>query len=128
MRIWCVNSIFAAFRVAVPCSGSQWWVSSTGDNTAAGTRQAPYRTIQHAVDQSRPGDTVWVRAGRYEECVFIDAGKGGADGRWLTISAAPGDQRKVIVGYFDTIEEMHAVSDRYKGHTALNVDGSAQRP
>ncbi|MBI4025002.1 MAG: hypothetical protein HY360_08470 [Verrucomicrobia bacterium] len=29
-----------------------------------------------------------------------------------------------IVGYFDTIEEMHQVYDRYKGHTALRVDGS----
>lgn len=29
-----------------------------------------------------------------------------------------------IVGYFDTIDEMHAVYDRYKGHTALTVDAS----
>ena len=27
-----------------------------------------------------------------------------------------------IVGYFDTIEEMHKVYDRYKGHTALTAD------
>jgi len=27
-----------------------------------------------------------------------------------------------IVGYFDTIDEMHAVYNRYKGHTALSVD------
>jgi len=32
-----------------------------------------------------------------------------------------------IVGYFDTIDEMHAVYDRYKGHTALSVDGSGWR-
>ena len=32
-----------------------------------------------------------------------------------------------IVGYFDTIEEMHAVNDRTKGHTALSVDGSGWR-
>jgi hypothetical protein len=32
-----------------------------------------------------------------------------------------------IVGYFDTIEEMHAVNDRYKGHTALSVDKSGWR-
>src|SRR5205085_10321333 len=29
-----------------------------------------------------------------------------------------------VVGYFDTIEEMHRVNDRYKGHTALRVDPS----
>ena len=32
-----------------------------------------------------------------------------------------------IVGYFDTIDEMRAVNDRYKGHTALSVNGSGWR-
>ena len=29
-----------------------------------------------------------------------------------------------VVGYFDTIHAMHAVSNRYKRHTALSIDGS----
>ncbi len=32
-----------------------------------------------------------------------------------------------IVGYFDTIEEMHALSDQYKGHTGLAADASGWR-
>lgn len=32
-----------------------------------------------------------------------------------------------IVGYFDTIEAMHAVYDRYKGHTGLIADSSGWR-
>ena len=32
-----------------------------------------------------------------------------------------------IVGYFDTIEQMHKVYDRYKGHTALTADASGWR-
>ena len=32
-----------------------------------------------------------------------------------------------IVGYFDTIEEMHRVNDRYRGHTALTADASRWR-
>ena len=32
-----------------------------------------------------------------------------------------------IVGYFDTIEEMHAVYEQHKGHTALVVDESGWR-
>jgi hypothetical protein len=32
-----------------------------------------------------------------------------------------------IVGYFDTIDEMHAVNDQFKGHTALSVDESGWR-
>lgn len=32
-----------------------------------------------------------------------------------------------IVGYFDTIEEMHKLYDRYKGHTVLTADASGWR-
>jgi hypothetical protein len=32
-----------------------------------------------------------------------------------------------IVGYFDTIADMHHVYDRYKGHTALTADASGWR-
>ena len=32
-----------------------------------------------------------------------------------------------VVGYFDTIDAMHAVYNRYKGHTALSVDASKWR-
>ena len=32
-----------------------------------------------------------------------------------------------IVGYFDTIDEMHKVYDRYKGHTGLAADASGWR-
>jgi len=32
-----------------------------------------------------------------------------------------------IVGYFDSIEEMHKVYDRYKGHTALTADTAGWR-
>ncbi len=77
---------------------SELWVSPSGDDAAPGAKGAPLRTIQHAVDRAQPGDTVWVRAGRYEECVSIPLEKSGREGQWLTISAAPGDERKAIVG------------------------------
>jgi hypothetical protein len=32
-----------------------------------------------------------------------------------------------LVGYFDTIEEMHEAYGRYKGHTALEADASGWR-
>ncbi len=32
-----------------------------------------------------------------------------------------------IVGYFDTLDDMHAVYDRYRGHTALHVDETGWR-
>jgi len=33
-----------------------------------------------------------------------------------------------IVGYFDTIDQMHAVYQQYKGYTTLTADQSGWRP
>mgnify|MGYP001797806141 CR=1 FL=1 len=42
-------------------------------------------------------------------------GGGGTDIRFY-------QSKPEVVGYFDTIEQMHTVYDRYKGHTALTAD------
>jgi len=86
--------------VAVPAlsQAAQYWVSPSGRDTAAGTKAKPFRTITRAAAAVRPGDTVLVKAGRYEECVAIGAAQSGVPGRWVTFSAAPGDERKVVVG------------------------------
>jgi len=39
----------------------------------------------------------------------------------------PNHTQPHIVGYFDTIEEMHKVYARHKGHTALSADANAWR-
>lgn len=53
----------------------------------AGTDGKTYRTIQSAVDAAKPGDTVEVRGGVYEERVRMT--KGGEPGRPVTVQAAP---------------------------------------
>jgi hypothetical protein len=44
---------------------STYVVSPAGNDSAAGTDQAPWLTLQKAANAVRPGDTVLVRAGRY---------------------------------------------------------------
>ncbi|CAN5596208.1 hypothetical protein BH09PLA1_BH09PLA1_10130 [soil metagenome] len=44
---------------------SAYVVATTGSDSAAGTTDAPWRTLQHAADRVAPGDTVNVRAGNY---------------------------------------------------------------
>src|SRR5215471_13908343 len=53
--------------VVLPASAiaSTYHVSTSGDDTAAGSDKAPWRTIQHAADVVQPGDTVIVHAGTY---------------------------------------------------------------
>ncbi|MEI8063206.1 MAG: NosD domain-containing protein [Verrucomicrobiota bacterium] len=42
------------------------YVAPNGLDTDAGTQDKPWRTIQHAAEQAKPGDIVVVRAGIYE--------------------------------------------------------------
>jgi hypothetical protein len=46
-----------------------YYVSTTGDDRALGTKEAPFRTINHAAQIASAGDTVRVHGGIYREWV-----------------------------------------------------------
>lgn len=65
-------------------------VSLAGDDRWSGlSPQAAWRTISHAAGAVRAGDTVFIHAGEYEECVLVRAT--GDEGRPVTFRAAPGE-------------------------------------
>jgi len=64
------------------------FVAPSGDDAATGTLQNPWRTIQHAVNRTGPGDTVIVQPGLYRESVVISAG--GTSEEPLRVVASPG--------------------------------------
>ena len=66
-------------------------------DTNAGTEEKPFKTIQHAAAVARPGDTVYVMAGRYDERVKVKTS--GADGQTITFQGMP--RRLAVVGGFD---------------------------
>jgi hypothetical protein len=51
--------------VAAPVARATYYVSPTGDDAAAGSIAAPFATIAHAQSVAAPGDTVYLRGGRY---------------------------------------------------------------
>ena len=66
-------------------------------DTNPGTQQKPLKTVQHAADVAKPGDTIYVMAGNYDEQVKVKAG--GTAGRPVAFVAMP--RRSVIVRGFD---------------------------
>jgi Protein of unknown function (DUF1565) len=52
-------------------SGVNYFVSTSGSDTNAGTQSAPWRHINYAASKAQPGDTVNVQAGTYNEIVTI---------------------------------------------------------
>ncbi len=71
--------------------------ASGAADTNPGTEEKPFRTVQHAADAARPGDTVYVMAGKYDERVKVKAG--GTEGKPVAFVAMP--RHSATVGGFD---------------------------
>ncbi len=75
-------------------TGTIYYVSPSGSDGFAGTIDAPFASLKHAVeDVARAGDAVFVCAGTYpmgEIWVRRDRGHGGAPGHYLTIRGYDG--------------------------------------
>ena len=64
---------------AAGCSAGTYYVSPEGSDEASGSKTRPFLTIQKAADVMVPGDTCYVRQGRYTQSVAIKELKGTAD-------------------------------------------------
>jgi hypothetical protein len=72
-------------------SAHDHYVSPQGDDTGPGTWNRPWKTIQHAADSARPGDTVYVREGIYRELVTVSR-SGSRTGGYITLQNFPGER------------------------------------
>lgn len=75
---------------AAAASAGPFYVSPTGRDTNAGTKTRPWKTIQHAADRLRAGQTVYIRAGTYRERVRPKYS--GTAGHLISYRAYPGEQ------------------------------------
>ena len=69
-----------------------YFLSPNGSDSAPGTKQSPWFSINHAVRNSQPGDTIYMLGGTYQyNEVWIQPGQGGANGLYKTLMAYPGE-------------------------------------
>jgi Right handed beta helix region len=66
------------------------YVATNGKDSNPGTIDSPLRTIQHAADIAKPGDTVYVRAGIYCQQLAIKV-SGNAQQGFITFQSQPGE-------------------------------------
>jgi len=66
-------------------------------DTNPGSEEKPFKTVQHAADAAKPGDTVYVMAGQYNERIKVKTS--GAEGQPIKFQALP--RRSATVGGFD---------------------------
>lgn len=73
--------------VPVTGTGETFLVASSGSDENDGSAEAPWATIQHAVDSVSPGDTILIQSGSYTGARIERSGV--PDG-WITLASAPG--------------------------------------
>ena len=66
------------------------YVAINGDDSNPGTMEKPLRTIQHAADVAKPGDTVNVREGSYCQQLGVKV-SGNAEQGFITFRSQPGE-------------------------------------
>lgn len=109
--------LLLGLAIACPLSAAGLHVSPGGDDAGPGTAQAPWRTLQHAADLARAGDTVFVHAGTYRESVLITRG-GTAEARIGFTAVADG---KVVL---DGTDPVRGQWRKYRGDIySVETDG-----
>lgn len=88
-----LGSLAHSAEPSAPASRSahDHYVSPKGNDTGPGTWTQPWKTIQHAADSTRPGDTVHVREGIYHELVTVSR-SGTRTGGYITFESYPGER------------------------------------
>ncbi|HEY2858696.1 MAG TPA: choice-of-anchor Q domain-containing protein [Terracidiphilus sp.] len=95
----CTVTVNAAATVTANYTASHasvtYYVSGSGSDSADGLSAATaFLTLQHAADQTQPGDTVYVMDGTYKNscagCNVLDIATPGTAEAWITYKAYPG--------------------------------------
>ena len=72
-QLWILTAVAGLF--CVTASAAEWFVSPTGNDSAAGTEVAPFRTITNAVARASANDTIILLPGDHVEgSISVDAG------------------------------------------------------
>jgi len=80
----------------------QYFVSKDGDDSNAGSAEKPFGTIGYAVTKLRPGDTLTIRGGTYEENFTVPVS--GTKERPVVIRGAPGERVLIQGGFGSPLE------------------------
>ncbi len=71
-----------------PLLAATFYVSPSGSDSASGTIETPFRSVQHGASVLSPGDTLVILPGTYAEAVVLS--RGGTPQAPVLISAEPG--------------------------------------
>ncbi len=85
-----VSATATVTLLAHSTTGNTYYVATSGNDGSDGSSNAPWKTVQHAADTAKAGDTVFVHNGVYNEHVTFSKSGSSASG-YITFASAPGE-------------------------------------
>ncbi|MDS0525710.1 DUF1565 domain-containing protein [Clostridium sp. SHJSY1] len=73
-------------------STNEIYVSSNGNDSNSGTKDAPFKTLSYAVQVAEPGTTIYLRGGTYQYSSTINLAKSGTSEKRIGIVNYPGEK------------------------------------
>lgn len=119
--------LFLTLVMAAPLSAADYYVAPNGSDRSRGSREQPFGTIARGLAAARsPGDNVTVRKGVYRPAAGLRLVNPGADGRPITLRAAPDEE--VVIDGLDTPKDSNLINIathhiRVQGLTVRNSTG-----
>jgi hypothetical protein len=108
--------LVAIASISAVAPAAQFYVSTTGSDSAVGSAAAPWRTLQHAAEAVGPGDRVTVRPGNYAG-FYLDTS--GTSTSPIEFFAEPG----VLVNQPNPVRTQHGINLENASHVI--IDGFA---
>ncbi len=99
-----ITSIFYIYNHIPIFTQKSIYVSTAGNDANIGSKNYPYRTIQHAVDLAYPGTTINILPGTYRESVIIT--KSGTKQKPIKIVGSTKDKNSVILNGAEPSSQM----------------------
>ncbi len=129
-------TLFIFLGTLVAISQNNYYVAVNGSDSNDGSISSPWLTIQYGVNQLMPQDTLFIKAGTYEEKIDIDVS--GDETGYITIRNYPNDEVILDAINFNNsdsiiwtdnsylrIEGLHLTNNIKNNATGLEIQGAA---
>jgi parallel beta-helix repeat protein len=110
---------------------ASYFVSRTGSNGNPGTEAAPFLTINYGVSRLRAGDTLWIRAGVYDESLLYNVPSGTSWDNMVRIAGYPGETVTMrptsgdfVLGFAGSSDYGNSGEQKYIEFDGVNLDAS----
>ena len=122
-----IRSLVAIFFLFLLAAGSlpaaTYYVAPAGLNSNPGTFARPWKTIQKAANTLKPGDTLLVRTGTYQEAVTVNVSGNSTASGTITFANYPGETPVVDGSTLTVPDDIYSALFYIQDHSYITIQG-----